>query len=732
LATDIVRSHATVAGDAEPATSAMRSTATTRQLFISREFPPASYPAGGIGTYCAQIVRLLAAAGQTVHVIGERWSGAPLARQELESGRLIVHRVRQDEPLAAPGGGLVAGSTQRLLRLLGGAPPRAQRFAWQAALLAERIVEAERIDIIEAQEWEAPLYYFLLRRALGLGPVRQPPCVIHLHSPTEFIYRHNEWVHDRRDRVPLVRFEEYCIRAADALLCPSRYLAQQIAAHYRVPVDDIGVIPYPAGDFPFVERDPASWSSGRIVYVGRLEARKGLIEFIDAAVDVARTDALARFDFVGEDGAYRDGLTVRQYMERRIPRSLRRRFAFHHVQPRDRLPAFLGRARAAVVPSRWDNLPNTCLEAMRSGLPVIASPQGGMAEIVEDGVTGWIAPSQSADGLAIALRRALATAPADCRAMGRAAAAAIRSRFDNATLVRLRLEMLRDVVARGVVHSTHMPHMPGIQAQRGCAVTSGTGLAFVVEAKQGASAATAQASIRALDSPPQVVIVIESGADESLRVRALSAAATELIERADVAGVTIIDGATVLAPDFVSACTAVLERDPTVGIVSGWVVTRGGGFVRPCPAFPYQWIANDVADVAVIRAEAFLEAGGLRPDLPLSYARWDLANAVIASGWRAVTWPGVLAEADTHVHRATARDRVDPFEQMLRERLPGRFTEDRPLLAGLTPPAADRGGHSLRALLRLPLRRKAALALAAVRDPRRLIDWFRIRAARRR
>ena len=62
-------------------------------LIISREYPPSSYPQGGIGTYVAHIARLLAEQGEMVHVIGEQWEGAPKAREEQVEGRLLVHRV---------------------------------------------------------------------------------------------------------------------------------------------------------------------------------------------------------------------------------------------------------------------------------------------------------------------------------------------------------------------------------------------------------------------------------------------------------------------------------------------------------------------------------------------------------------------------------------------------------------------------------------------------------------
>src|SRR5207244_5683092 len=135
---------------------------------------------------------------------------------------------------------------------------------------------------------EAPLYYFQLRRALGLGPKRCPPIILHLHSPTEFIALHNDWDIGLPPVLTAKRLEDYSIAAADALLCPSRYLARQVEAHYGLEKESIQVIPLPCGDSPIIERDAETWEKGTICYVGRLERRKGIIEWTDAAVSVAR------------------------------------------------------------------------------------------------------------------------------------------------------------------------------------------------------------------------------------------------------------------------------------------------------------------------------------------------------------------------------------------------------------------------------------------------------------
>jgi len=52
----------------------------------------------------------------------------------------------------------------------------------------------------------------------------------------------------------------------------------------------------------------------------------------------------------------------------------------------------LATADVFVLPSKWEGLPLSILEAMRAGLPVIATNTGGVAEAVTDGVTGYLTP----------------------------------------------------------------------------------------------------------------------------------------------------------------------------------------------------------------------------------------------------------------------------------------------------------------------------------------------------
>ena len=92
---------------------------------------------------------------------------------------------------------------------------------------------------------------------------RCPPCIVHLHSATAFIRHYNGAVGATRGEQLMERMEDFCIRSADALLCPSRYYARQCVNHFALPEDSVEVIPLPVGITPAIERDPSVWRTGR-------------------------------------------------------------------------------------------------------------------------------------------------------------------------------------------------------------------------------------------------------------------------------------------------------------------------------------------------------------------------------------------------------------------------------------------------------------------------------------
>ena len=366
----------------------------------------------------------------------------------------------------------------------------------------------------------------------------------------------------------------------------------------------VEVIPLPIGDNPKIERAEKTWDDGSICYLGRLEGRKGVIEWLDAAVTVARDYPSVHFEFVGANafGSYGQ-INGDEFIRRRIPANLKNRFHFRGHQDRSALPGFLAKARMAVVPSRWENFPNTCVEAMCSGIPVIASPEGGMAEMIRDGQTGWIAPDAKSSGLELALRRALETPPSRIAEMGNQAAMDIRKMCDNNSILERHLDFRNRVVQKGSRRSLHLPaNLPRLgrpigagQSHRPEPDNQKEGLAVIVNCCAGGELLDAcLQSIRQQTHPPASVIVMvdnlqtekAQGAIQRARLtgwqvcelKGISLPAmvnNEGVTRSLASGVnpagfvflTVYDR---IKPNYIETCESVLRHCPSVGLVSSW------------------------------------------------------------------------------------------------------------------------------------------------------------------
>lgn len=102
-----------------------------------------------------------------------------------------------------------------------------------------------------------------------------------------------------------------------------------------------------------------------------------------------------------------------------------------------------------VLPSLAEGISNTILEAMASGLPVIATDVGGNPELVTSGVTGEIVPAARPDLLAAALLR-MADDPARAAAMGQAGRAEVERRFSLQAMVDAYLSLYDRFTGRSV------------------------------------------------------------------------------------------------------------------------------------------------------------------------------------------------------------------------------------------------------------------------------------------
>ncbi|HET9332584.1 MAG TPA: glycosyltransferase family 4 protein [Gemmatimonadota bacterium] len=307
-------------------------------------------------------------------------------------------------------------------------PDRLQRHPRYATLVpgylaagvsaAWRLGRRRRYDVVHVH-WAVPhgLAGWAASRGAGAGLV------------TTFYGAEIRWAEKRFPPArPFLRW--YCARSA--LVAISESTREMIAAYARG--RPIRVIPYgvplpeegPAGDtHAGVRAGDASAEAPRILFVGRLVARKGVDRLLEALAEIEASPW--RLEVVGF-GPERGPLESRA-----AALGISDRVDFLGRVTTEELVAAYRRAACFVLPATLDEREDTeglgvvLLEAMSYGVPVVATRRGGIVDIVEDGRTGLLVEDEP-EALARAIA-ALLSDPARRRTLGDAGRARVRERF---------------------------------------------------------------------------------------------------------------------------------------------------------------------------------------------------------------------------------------------------------------------------------------------------------------
>lgn len=155
---------------------------------------------------------------------------------------------------------------------------------------------------------------------------------------------------------------------------------------------------------------------GYVLYFGRLAQEKGVKTLIDAA-----RKTQCRLVILG---------TGPMEAELRNYAGDASNIEFKGFQTGKALEDYVKNSRCVVLPSQWyENGPYSAMEAMAMGKPLIVSENGGLPELVDDGVTGYVYGS-GADALAQSIRKMLALSPAEYKEMSAASARKAEMLFD--------------------------------------------------------------------------------------------------------------------------------------------------------------------------------------------------------------------------------------------------------------------------------------------------------------
>jgi glycosyltransferase involved in cell wall biosynthesis len=331
-------------------------------LIVNSEYPPIG---GGASNASAHIARGLVDLGQRVTVLTAAFRGEP-RDQEIDGVRVIrlpALRSKRDR----------SSTTEQI------------SFMVSASLIGMRRVNQLRPDVALAffgapsgvATWFWSLFFKL-------------PYIVSLRGGDVPGFRPYDFARQHRLLGPLLR---QVWRRAAAVVANSEGLRQLGQAFEpRVP---LRVIPNGVNLENF-HAGPREWEPVRLLFVGRVVYQKGLDLLLMALSELR--ELKWTLDIVG------DGPRVERLRNQAVELNIGERVNFLGWQSRQMLPKTFQQANVFVNPSRHEGMPNAVLEAMASGLPVLASRIAGNEELVTE-QTGVLVLREDVDSLRAALAR---------------------------------------------------------------------------------------------------------------------------------------------------------------------------------------------------------------------------------------------------------------------------------------------------------------------------------------
>jgi glycosyltransferase involved in cell wall biosynthesis len=314
---------------------------------------------GGPADHVADVAPLLAARGHDVTVVMP--DGAAATRLDLAGVRRVPVAVRHKADVSG---------VRHLVRVLRGARP----------------------DVLHCQDRRAGLVGRTLGRTAGARGV-----VYTLHGVPESL---GPLVPGnlaaapvrRRDRLYYLTLERWLARAGGGrVVVPSEALARYVTEHVGVPASSVDMVRNGVDTARFHPATaPRDGGGVRLVWLGLMVPVKRLDVLLAALRDVPAMTAVLAGDGPLRAEVQRDALPLGDRVE--LPGFVA-----------DPAPLLAG-ADAFVLPSAAENCPLALLQAMATGLPVVASRVGGIPEVVTDGETGLLVPPGEPAPLAAALR----------------------------------------------------------------------------------------------------------------------------------------------------------------------------------------------------------------------------------------------------------------------------------------------------------------------------------------
>lgn len=303
------------------------------------------------------------------------------------------------------------------------------RIPWRTGTQMIRQLRRWRPALLVTFNFPADLFGRVCGRLAGVPTIVSALGTTHIRSSARrAFYRFTE---------PLI-----AMTVANSMAAARAMVARRILSFAKTRVIPNGLILAPSDGFAHRAQARAELGVGEReflwVAVGNLRPAKDYPTLLNAAARCARVHGGFRILVAGGDFAGvlkdADGVPWSEALGRRAA-LLNLGGVVGFLGARQDVPRILQAADAFVLSSAWEGMPNTLMEAMAAGLPVVATAVGDVGELVEEGVSGYVVAPGDARMLAERMLATMALPQEARQAMGAQGMARIRGRYENERVV---------------------------------------------------------------------------------------------------------------------------------------------------------------------------------------------------------------------------------------------------------------------------------------------------------
>ena len=345
-----------------------------RIAFITYEFPPDTGK-GGIGTYVQQIAMALAANGFDVHV----FCASPFRTTAENINGFKVHRVECNG---------VADYTKKVLN----------------SFTPEH--ESSPFDLLESPE-------------IGCNALEikkkfpQLTLIIRLHAPNYLVeslkrtyipflaklrfvagaFKRLRWDWGYWRKYKKEDDADYqFIQLANYITTPSEAMKMWVASYWQISPVKIAVIPNifsPSNAWLQIPIKKELMNK-RIVFFGRLNALKGLVNATKGMIRILQEFPDWQFRVIGDDGmGPQADISMKAWMQNEL-RTVINQVEWVDGMPYESLPDAIAPSEIILLPSLFESFSYTCAEAMAAGKAIVGSKNGGMADLLQNEISGLV------------------------------------------------------------------------------------------------------------------------------------------------------------------------------------------------------------------------------------------------------------------------------------------------------------------------------------------------------